>query len=174
MNKSDFCFDILHKAYLLTNDITPKKYDCGILCGSACCKDLSLSNIEETGMLLLPYEKEYLIKNGANESFFRESDGENFYICNTTCNRNLRSLSCRIFPYYPKIINDKIKIIKDIRAVSFCPLLSRRAAKRPNVYFLRAIKRAVRILVKNKDYYDEFVKTSDFLNCLCEMYSRFM
>jgi hypothetical protein len=53
--------DLILEAYDLLSDVTPKKYDCGILCSAACCgENMSHGDEDDCGMLLLPGEKELL------------------------------------------------------------------------------------------------------------------
>lgn len=173
MNNKENCFSLFELAYELTNDITPKKYDCGKLCGSACCNNFKASDSSDTGMALLPYEKEFLISKGADESSFTETGDEIIYVCKGTCTRSLRPFACRIFPYFSVIKNDKFYISRDPRAVSVCPLLSSRLLKRPSVYFLRAVRIATKILLTNPKHKEELIKTSDFIIYLEELLDKF-
>ena len=158
--------DTLLKAYSLLCEVTPRRFDCGTLCGSACCKDLS-KGLSPSGMALLPHEKELLSESGFE--FGINDDGTDILICNSSCSRELRPFACRIFPYYVKIDGKNVSIGKDPRAAGICPLLLDRRHRRASVYFLRNAKRAVRLLSDEPDFCADLVKTSDFIESLYEL-----
>ena len=162
--------EIFEKVYSLTDDVTPRSFDCGELCGKRCCSNLS-DGTHQSGMALLPYEKDYLISKGAKYEYEDNEDGD-ILICNGSCNRNLRPFACRIFPYYVDIRNNKINIKKDIRAVSICPLLFMNVRKRPNIYFLRNIRKATRILCAEKEIKNHFDSISGFIEYLYDLYAK--
>ena len=166
-------FKIYDKVYSLTSSITPQKFDCGLLCNSACCKNSSFIN-DESGMHLLPFEREYLISKFSHLPYkFISSGNEELLICNGNCKRYLRPISCRIFPYFANILNNgKIKISPDIRAVHLCPLIFSDSYKRKNVYFSRNIKRACRILLSEPVLKEDILKTSEFINSIYELNKR--
>lgn len=105
--------------YGLLENVTPINVDCGRLCGSVCCK-----GDKDTGMYLFPFE-EYMYEK--KENWFRICDSDflidekpvKIFICNGFCKRNMRPLSCRIFPLF--YIGNELK--PDMRANSLCPLV---------------------------------------------------
>ena len=117
------------KIYETIGELTPIKADCGTLCNKACCVgDL------DTGMYLYPNE-EKIYRNGVNFArifkseflYYFEGKSKETYIliCNGTCDRELRPLACRIFPFIPYMDSEgEVEIIVDPRAESMCPLAS--------------------------------------------------
>ena len=101
----------------LLRDLTPLKADCGRLCGAACCSSLEG---EETGMLLFPGEA-WLYRDLPG---FRlgTADGRELLFCSGRCERDLRPLSCRIFPLLPILREDGVRVVTDARAAAVCPL----------------------------------------------------
>lgn len=163
-------FDILEKVYQLTNDTTPRSFDCGELCGKKCCGNLS-KDTHQSGMTLLPYEKEFLLSKGAKYEYDTSDDGD-VLICDGSCERELRPFACRIFPYLPEISDCGIKLGKDLRAANVCPLLTQKISKRANIHFIRSIKKAARLLSKEQDFKNELQKISDFNKYLYEFYKK--
>jgi len=168
--KTDKYFEILEKVYTLTNDTTPRKFDCGQLCNKKCCKNLSKGE-HKSGMALLPYEKEFLLSKGALFDF--ENDGTNdILICNGSCIREMRPFSCRIFPYFASFSENKTLIKKDIRAISVCPLITSKVSRRANIAFLRSIKKAILLLQKEPCFKKELEEICDFNTYLYELYRK--
>ena len=163
-------FEILEKVYTITNNTTPRRFDCGELCGKRCCGNLSKDG-HTSGMALLPYEKEFLLSKGADFTFEKSDDGE-LLICNGNCKREFRPFACRIFPYYADLKNSSIMIKKDLRAASVCPLLTASISRRASIYFLRSIKKAARLLAKEQCFKDELTGISDFIEYLHELYKK--
>ena len=158
--------ELILKAYELLCDVTPKKNDCGMLCGGACCYENKAHGDEgDCGMLLLPGEKELLY--GASEFEFKETDGGDILVCDGTCIRELRPFACRIFPFYPKIteVSGKytVKILPDPRASGICPICHDPRKRKTHVLFLRNAKKAVRILMRDEDIKRELVSQSDMI-----------
>lgn len=114
------------KAWLRSGEGGPLSYDCGSLCDRKCC-----SGTESDGMLLFPGE-EYLylsIKNnwfGIKDSDLCLSDGYKikYLVCNGSCPREYRPLSCRIFPLIP-YINEfgRMDFRLDLRSLGICPIV---------------------------------------------------
>lgn len=123
-------------------------------------------------MLLLPYEKEYLQKFANANYTYTKSGDTDILICSGKCDRNFRPFACRIFPYYANIENDKVSLKKDPRAALVCPLIVSRTHKRPSVYFIRNIKKAVNLLISDDEYKNDFSDMSDFVDSLYELYSK--
>ncbi len=168
--------EIILKAYSVLDDLTPLKYDCGELCGKLCCSNNS--DEEQLGMWLLPGEAE-LLKNQRNFKFTVARDNTESVICNGKCNRNLRPFSCRIYPYYASLDATPcgkiyIRINIDPRAKISCPIAQRKNHIRPKIAFLSGAKKAIRILLTDKDIRDDIIKTSDFLKSIEEMREKLL
>lgn len=122
------------KAKRIIGDKTPLKKDCGLLCGKACCKGDG-----ETGMLLFPFEQTALP--------VIEKDGVRLCVCNGSCSREKRPLSCMIFPFFPYITPEgRIKVIPDIRGSEVCPVVRNFTEVRLDRRFLRRVKEVGRLL----------------------------
>lgn len=128
------------KIFRALGDLTPLKADCGQLCNGACCKgDL------ETGMRLFPHEESCLTIR-ENES------GDRLAVCNGSCDRSKRPLSCRIFPFFPAIDEKgKIYVEPDYRASRLCPLIEHIDEVKFDPRFFRAVKKVGKILAKDND-----------------------
>jgi hypothetical protein len=123
--------ELIYNAYAVIGRRTPIRADCGKLCGKACCKSDKSDDADKAGMLLFPGE-EYIYKNYENVSGFRfrieeieymDVPGIKLLICEGRCSRNLRPLSCRIFPVAPDIGDGgTIGIQADIRGRRICPI----------------------------------------------------
>ena len=134
--------------YSLLDNITPIKADCGKLCGSACCK-----GDEDTGMYLFPYEETMF---SGNESWIKIYDSDflsgnkpvKIAICNGTCERRKRPLSCRIFPLF---LSEEKLICTDLRASHICPLAAAKIDfNEYNPEFINNVTRVFNILMKFK------------------------
>ena len=104
--------------YKLLEKATPIGVDCGQLCGGACCEGDG-----ETGMYLFPFEE--VMYDGTEDwleiydsDFLIDGNPVKIAICDGTCDRKKRPLSCRIFPLFEQ--NGELK--NDLRAVHICPL----------------------------------------------------
>ncbi len=167
-------FELFDKAYALLDDITPRRYDCGTLCGAFCCQNLSPTDKPESGMLLLPYEKAYLQHLGATDySYLCDSTHKqpDMLICSGHCDRHIRPFSCRIFPYYTSFITAPdgryiLNVRPDPRAIPICPLTTRKGCKRCAPRFMRNLKSAVKILSAEPAILDDFLFTANFLDSL--------
>lgn len=127
------------KAKRIIGDKTPLKKDCGLLCGKACCKGDS-----ETGMLLFPFEKTSLP--------VIEKDGLRLCVCNGSCSREERPLSCMIFPFFPYLTDEgRIRVIPDIRGSSLCPIVRNFAQTKLDRRFLRRVKEVGRLLKEDNE-----------------------
>ena len=128
------------KIFKIMGDLTPLRADCGQLCGGACCK-----GNDDTGMRLFPHEEsELTVKTG--------EDGGRLAVCNGTCDREKRPLSCRIFPFFPTI-DEKGRIFVEIdhRAGRLCPLLMHSEEIAFDPRFFRAVKRVGKVLSKDAE-----------------------
>lgn len=105
--------------YRLLNHVETEVFDCGTLCGCACCRNTE--NEGEMGIYLLPGEEKILRESEKEEDWltWEEQDSEEtgfpaswagpvyFVNCKTPpfCPRKWRPLQCRTFPLKP-VIND--------------------------------------------------------------------
>ena len=170
-NSSAERLELLLKAYELLSDITPKKYDCGILCSSVCCKNNgSHGNDKECGMLLLPGEKELL--SGAPDYTFLNSANETLLVCDGKCIRELRPFACRIFPFYPKIVDCSgkysVRILPDPRSFNICPITNdfrKRKARLSGALF--ALLRIINFILSIDVAFDARfkIRSSEFHRC---------
>lgn len=181
MTKCVSVFKLYDMAYRLLDEVTPRRYNCGDLCGSACCKNLSQSSDSSaipTGMLLLPYEKDYLQHAGANGfSYLCDSShtDADMVLCHGRCDRRFRPFACRIFPYYVSFDTQNVPSMRlrpDPRAVQICPLVSQRAVKRCAPRFIRHVKEAVRLLSYEPLIREDFLKTAEFLDAMYDFYEK--
>ena len=105
---------IIKSAYEMVGGMTPLKSDCGRLCGAACCSS-------EGYMLLFPYEQELV--GGDFKIVRKELEGYgpvDALYCDGECDRDVRPLSCRIFPLAPKFMEDKLFVRLDPRGRVVC------------------------------------------------------
>ncbi len=138
------------KAYRLLKDSTPLKFDCGLLCNSKCC-----SGDSDMGMCLYPGEEVML---DGQEGFLsiRKDKIQNtdvlFAVCKGDCQRRLRPLACRIFPYAPYIDESgKLTVIEDPRAKYLCPLLMESMDLKIDKAFKRNVTDAFRFLIRDEE-----------------------
>ena len=125
------------KAKDIMEDKTPLKKDCGLLCDKACCKGDS-----ETGMLLFENASLPVI----------EKDVVRLCVCDGSCNREERPLSCMIFPFFPYLTNDgRVKVIPDIRGGEICPIVRNFMEAKLDRPFLRRVKKVGRLLVQDEE-----------------------
>ena len=139
MNAADFYRQI----YDYLDLKTPLLRDCGKICNKACCR----GDDPDAGMYLFPREREMyktLPKWARIEESDFASDGKNvdILICDGTCDRRLRPLSCRIFPLTPYVKDGVLSVIIDPRGKLICPLTS------VSDSFFRAVFNVSRLLFK--------------------------
>lgn len=126
------------KAKKAIGDHTPLKADCGQLCGGACCK-----GDENTGMLLFPFEE--------TDLEIKTSGEKRLAVCQGSCRREARPLSCMIFPFFPCIDETgKITVRPDLRGMPVCPMLGHADEIVFDTVFLRRVARVGRILYGDK------------------------
>lgn len=130
--------NIYSEAYRLLENFTPLKADCGALCDKNCCKGDG-----GTGMLLFPNEETTLE--------VIERNGRRLAVCNGECNRSERPLSCRIFPFFPVIDGNSIKVIPDYRGINVCPMVAHNDEIKFSKRFLRRVKRVGELLVADPE-----------------------
>ncbi len=150
----------IKRAYGIIGEKTPLETDCGKVCNGVCCH-----GDDNSGMWVFPGEEEFL-----SEFSLKENETNTVAVCNGTCNRDRRPLSCRIFPLFPMALiskrTGKIKIVPmpDPRAIRICPLFC--GDMEITREFKQAVKRAGRELVKDRQLRKYLVETTDFLRYL--------
>ncbi len=118
------------KIYKLLDSVNPVPFDCGKICGAACCK----SSDEETGIFLLSGEE--TMRDLSEWKSVETVDGFSFVTCKgpNHCNRKTRPIQCRTFPLLPTISPDK-KLILSINTMDLpysCPLIESDASLDPD------------------------------------------
>ena len=106
---------ILGKARELLENVTPLSGDCGRHCGARCCAAMEG---EETGMLLFPGEEALMGDRGR----MLNTESGMLWVCDGSCSRAERPLSCRLFPLFPCVRDGKVSVEIDERARLVCPL----------------------------------------------------
>lgn len=163
--------------YRLFDHITPVAVDCGELCQKACCKG------DDSGMYLFPGERsvyELLRPDWVRieKSDFTYTHGGKSYnvpiaMCNGNCDRYQRPLACRIFPLTPYLTADKkLEIIIDPRAKSICPMAKGFFLEDFDDKFVRNIKKAFTLLMKNKHFSDFMVDYSAYIDSFKRFFDR--
>ncbi len=113
--------DFYHELYRLLETETPLKFNCGRLCGAACCQ----VSPELPGMYLFPGEEalfEGLAGFTGSEGHLPGYGAVRLLSCEGHCDRVLRPLSCRVFPLAPQRDNNTVTIRMDPRGRAVCPL----------------------------------------------------
>lgn len=151
--------DLYKKAKEIIGEKTPLRKDCGLICDGACCKGDS-----ETGMLLFPCEQTSLSVT--------EKDGVRLAVCQGSCQRDERPLSCMIFPFFPYVTSQgRIKVIPDIRGVNVCPLVTHGSEVKFDRGFLWRVKKVGRLLYADeacREFLEETSREIDILLSLIE------
>ncbi|MDD2648763.1 MAG: hypothetical protein PHI27_03295 [Eubacteriales bacterium] len=112
--------EVLIKSRDILENVTPLRVDCGRICGDACCK----SGGDELGMYLFPHEEELIGGGFTIKDAGGAMKGEKICVCNGSCDRKTRPLSCRIFPLAFSLKSGKPEIETDVRAWPVCPLMN--------------------------------------------------
>ena len=160
--------EIYKSIYDFYGETTPLCVDCGKLCSGACCES---DDNEETGMYLFPGEEKLFIGNPdfriIDSQFLYSGKRAKILICKCVCDRNIRPLSCRIFPIIPYIKEDKFSLIFDPRAKSVCPLASLSDINELEKDFIKKTKKVTKLLLK-------FKETRLFLECLSDILDDYL
>ena len=129
------------KARALLESVTPLRTDCGRVCGGACCQS---DEDGQGGMLLFPGEEQLYDPLPPGWTLERNDGviaGAWLLICDGTCRREMRPLSCRLFPLLPTPGGCRM----DRRAWAVCPLMeSGKKGLLPD--FVRAVTEAGQVL----------------------------
>lgn len=136
--------ELILKAYEILDTLTPLRSDCGRLCNAACCKGDS-----NTGMLLFPGEEKLYEHN--SELKIITSQKYQLLICNGTCTRSVRPLSCRIFPLAIVNNNGTLRVIADPRSIPICPLYRQALSEKLDINFKKAVKDVAKLLSQSTD-----------------------
>jgi len=113
MNYIEFYRD----AYRKLGNISPLYFDCGELCSKKCC------NNNDKGMYLFPGEDVFL-ELFPHDYYIMPAGDLKLLKCTGTCSRDIRPLSCMIFPLFPFLYeNGTLSVEFDPRAKGTCPLL---------------------------------------------------
>lgn len=135
--------NVLERAYALLEDVTPLTTDCGAVCEGRCCRE----SADSEGMLLFPGE-EALLRD--TDFTIRSAEGGLLLTCGGTCDRSKRPLACRIFPLFPVLTEEgRVKAVYDPRGFRMCPLVRECAHVPLDRDFVRAVRRAGRILTED-------------------------
>ncbi len=152
--------EMLRRIYRMFEGITPLSGDCGSLCGARCCQ-----GGDRDGMWLLPGEEE-ILKNAGFLELHRTED-HTYVVCAGRCDRELRPIACRIFPYFPVPYRTRtgrfgVRAMPDVRALSTCALFEKGA---PSVSpaFRRAVRRAGIVMLRDRRLRRWLRESGDFL-----------
>lgn len=133
--------DVIKRAWALLEDMTPLSVDCGQVCDGRCCH----ASTESEGMLLFPREDAYLTDEGFT---LMQAAGGTLLICDGVCARQMRPLSCRLFPLFPYVTESgRVRAVYDPRSWRLCPLTKNCAHVPLRRDFVRAVRRVGRILM---------------------------
>lgn len=174
--------------YRLLDRVDVVNYDCGLLCGAACCNcEGDSSNPEaddyEMGIYLLPGEEKLFTKQEdwlkwqteyAEDYDFPDSwFGKIYFVrCNnpSDCHRKMRPLQCRFFPLAPHITEDNelMLILSTLEVPYTCPLIEENAKGelcrhelRLNDDFIQATYTVWKHLIRDPLIYDLVIMDSD-------------
>ena len=155
--------------YRLFDSATPLKFDCGKLCGSACCEG------DDSGMYLFPGEESVynllhpdwakVEKSDFTYEFQGKTKNVSLLVCGGECDRYVRPLACRIFPLTPYLEKDgKLTVIMDPRAKSICPISRELEEDELDAKFVRQVKKAFLPLMKNEEFRAFMKAYSEYLD----------
>lgn len=126
-------------ALAVLDRLTPLKADCGRVCDAACCRECDPQG-EPSGMRLFPGE-------AAQGFVVKDTPDGRLLLCGGRCRREERPLACRFFPLFPYLGADgRVRAVYDPRAYRVCPLVRLRERVPLDRGFVRAVRRAGRIL----------------------------
>ncbi|MGI6751975.1 MAG: hypothetical protein ACOX4U_05065 [Anaerovoracaceae bacterium] len=172
--------------YRLLDRVSPVSFDCGTLCGAACC---AIGNIEsekedfELGIYLYPGEEKIFKEYETRKPFPSEwldwsieyvnsqnypdswSGGKVYFVrCKTppNCPREYRPLQCRFFPLTPHIMGDgSFKLILFPYELPYeCPLIQEKANL--DSRFIKATYTVWKHLLRDQVFWDLVKFDSDY------------
>lgn len=164
--------------YRLLDRVSPVDFDCGRLCGSACCTCDNGEGEDELGIYLLPGEEKLFTRHEdwlrwsvekAEDYDFPESwHGNVFFVrCLTppVCERHMRPIQCRTYPLAPHIDEDgTLRLILSTFDVPYeCPLIEAGRLDKDTIdqRFIRATYTAWKHLIRDEYIYDLICQDSD-------------
>jgi len=135
--------DVLARARDVLEEVTPLTTDCGEVCGGRCCH----ATANSIGMLLFPGEEALSEAQGFR---IHSAEGGSLLTCDGRCDRATRPLACRMFPLFPLVTAEgRVRAVYDPRGLRLCPLVSQCAHVPLRRDFVRAVRRAGRILMSD-------------------------
>ncbi len=153
---------VIKSCYSVLRKTTPLSFDCGKICNGKCCK-----GDEKTGMLLFPGEEKLI---DPNINIIETETGDKLAVCDGTCDRNRRPLSCRIYPLFPLLSEEnEVNVIFDLRAD--CPLT--KGEYHFDKRFLKAVKRVGKYLLLNDETSEYYKEVSDIQKEYMDLIKKF-
>lgn len=135
--------NVIERAREVLGEVTPLATDCGQVCGGRCCH----ATADSIGMLLFPGEEALAQRDGFRT---HSAQGGCLMTCDGVCDRDTRPLACRMFPLFPLVTAEgRIRAVYDPRGWRLCPLVSQCAHVPLRRDFVRAVRRAGRILMED-------------------------
>lgn len=132
-------------AYALLEDVTPLKEDCGRVCGGRCCRNTTGDAC--CGMRLFPGELDAQKRRELERTEGFSFPNQHLLVCGGRCRREIRPLSCRIFPLFPYLEETgQIRAVYDPRAWRICPLVRYQDRVRLQPLFVRRVRKIGRML----------------------------
>ena len=154
--------NVIKSCYSILRRTTPLDFDCGKICNGKCCK-----GDEKIGMILFPGEENLI---DPNINIIETENGYKLAVCNGTCDRNRRPLSCRIYPLFPVVTEEgNVKVSFDYRAD--CPL-SESGDFEFNKRFIKRVRRVGKYLLLNEETKEFFLELSDACNEYYELLKK--
>ena len=155
--------------YRLFDKSTPILADCGKLCAKRCCQGVDFGMYlfpgEERVYRLLSPEWAKIEKSDFLYNFGKKTKSVPILFCSGCCDRYQRPLACRIFPLTPYINKSgKTEIIIDPRAKAICPLAKTLFISEFDQKFVKNVKRAFSLLLKNKEIAEYLKKYSEYID----------
>ena len=166
--------------YRSLDEVSPIDYDCGTLCGAACCLWIpeDCDNPEDAmGMYLLPGEDKIFSRkepwlewgscNAKDYEFPDSWKGKVYFLtCRAKCHcdRKLRPIQCRSFPLQPHFNeNGELVMIYDTNDLPYsCPLIAEREKYPLNKDFVQATYAAWTKLIKDPLIHDLVQMDSEY------------
>lgn len=157
---------ILKRIYKILDGVTPVEGDCGALCRARCCK-----GGEHDGMWLLP-DEDLLLKDADFLTIHETLEGK-YAVCTGRCDRKLRPIACRIFPYFPLLFRTRagthsVKPMPDPRALATCALFHQDAPE-ISPAFQQAVRRAGMLMLQDRSIRGWLSNTSGYLFDVAQM-----
>ena len=156
------------RIYEMLDEVSPVPFDCGSICGRACC----ISESDDDGIFLLPGEE--LLHSEEDWESWEIVDKEHFNVPESwdkkavfvnckkggICDREKRPIQCRTFPLIPAFVNGRLSLEKNGMLLGYaCPLLEQNVAL--DADFERETRRAWEILVRDERIRDWVMLLTD-------------